>query len=114
MLDISNLFLSTLYAQATPATPKAPTIFEMLVMPAALLAILYFFMILPQQRKAKELAKVIQALKAGDEVITSGGIIGRVRSVADTFVTIEVSSNASLKVLKNHISGLSKAEKASS
>jgi preprotein translocase subunit YajC len=50
-------------------------------------------------------------LKAGDEVVTSGGIIGRVKSVADNFVTIDAGST-SLKIMKSHVSGLTKPKEA--
>ena len=99
---------STAYAQADGAAPKGPSIFEMLVMPVGFLAIMYLFIIKPQQKKAKEHADLLTTLKAGDEVVTTGGIIGKVRSVAETFVTLEVSSNTSLKVLKQHVTMMTK------
>lgn len=95
-------FVSTAYGQDA-AAPKGPSIFEMLVMPVGFLVIMYLFIIKPQQKKAKDQADLLTTLKAGDEVVTTGGIIGKIRSVAETFVTLEVSSNTSLKVLKAHI-----------
>lgn len=106
-MELFNL-VGTAYAQGAPA-PKGPGMFDMLIMPAVFLLIMYLFMIRPQQRKAREHANLLTTLKAGDEVVTSGGIIGKVRSVADTFVSIEVGGNATIKVLKNHISALSKS-----
>jgi preprotein translocase subunit YajC len=77
---------------------------------------MYFFMIRPQQRKAREHADMLAALKVGDEVVTSGGVIGRIRSVAkeEGFVSLEVANNVIVKVLKPHIAGLTRAESAKS
>ncbi len=105
-LELLSL-VETAYAQGGQAA--GPGMFDLLLMPAVFLLIMYMFMIRPQQRKAREHATLLAALKVGDEVITSGGIIGKVRSVADTFVSLEVGSNATIKVLKPHISGLSKS-----
>jgi len=104
-----QLFTDVAYAQATGAgKPAQPSFFEILVMPAALLVIMYFFVIRPQQKKAKEQLSLIDGLKVGDEVVTSGGIIGRIKSIAEQFVTLEAGSNTLLKIQKNHITGAPK------
>ena len=94
------------------AAPKGPSLMDMLVLPLGFIVIMYFFIIRPQQRKAKEQASLITNLKSGDEVITTGGLIGRVKSVADTFVTIDIAANTAVKVMKSHISGLTKSKDA--
>jgi preprotein translocase subunit YajC len=99
-----NLFVDTAFAQGTPAAQ--PAMWEMLVMPAGFLLIMYFFMIRPQQKRAKDHQSFLTALKAGDEVVTTGGIIGRVKTVQDTFVSIEVAANTVIKVVKSEVSGL--------
>ncbi len=96
------------YAQDA-AQPKGPSVIEMLVMPVGFLLIMYFFIIRPQQKKAREHANLLGGLKAGDEVVTTGGLIGKVRSVADQFVTIDVAPNTSVKVLKGNVTGLTKS-----
>jgi preprotein translocase YajC subunit len=60
-----------------------------------------------QQKKAKEHHNFLASLKAGDEVVTAGGIIGRVKSVAEGFVNVEVAGNTVIKVLKSAIEGQS-------
>jgi preprotein translocase subunit YajC len=101
---------TTAWAQAADAAPQPkPAIWETLAMPAGFLLIMYFFIIRPQQKKAKDQANLLSNLKAGDEVVTTGGIIGRIRSVAESFVTIEVASNTAIKVLKANVTGLTKA-----
>ncbi len=68
-----------------------------------MLAVMYFLMIRPQQKKMKEHQGMMNALKDGDEVITSSGIIGTIQGMNDKVVTLEVSKNVQLKVLKSQV-----------
>lgn len=63
-----------------------------MALPALMIVAFYFLLIRPQQKRAKEQRTMMEALKAGDEVITSGGFLGRVSKVADQYVVIEVGS----------------------
>jgi preprotein translocase subunit YajC len=100
VMNAANAFAQGAPAQAQPST------WEMLVMPAGFLAIMYFFMIRPQQKRAKDHKAFLNALKPGDEVVTTGGIIGRIKTVQDTFVSVEVAANTIIKVVKSEVSGL--------
>ncbi|MDD9951900.1 MAG: preprotein translocase subunit YajC [Zetaproteobacteria bacterium] len=80
-----------------------PSLIESMIPMLILFGIFYFLMIRPQAKKAKDHADLLSALKPGDEVITSGGIIGRVRSVQEAFVTID-AGGSHLKIVKEHIS----------
>ena len=91
-------------AFAQGAQAAQPSTLEVLVMPLAFLAVMYFLVIRPQQKRMKEQKDLLASLKVGDEVITSGGIIGRIKAVADQFVTLEAGPNTLLKVQKSHIS----------
>ncbi|MCX6124824.1 MAG: preprotein translocase subunit YajC [Proteobacteria bacterium] len=62
-------------------------------------------MIRPQQKRSKDHKNFLGALKSGDEVVTTGGIIGRVKTVQESFVSLEVASNTIIKVVKSEISG---------
>ncbi|RZA10093.1 MAG: preprotein translocase subunit YajC [Proteobacteria bacterium] len=104
-----QLFTDVAYAQAASGGKAAPSIIELLAMPAALLGIMYLFVIRPQQKKAKDQLALIQGLKVGDEVVTTGGIFGRVKSIAADFVTLEANPNTSFKIQKNHIQCAPKA-----
>ena len=99
-----NFLVDTAFAQAQTATTQ-PAMWEMLVMPVGFLAIMYFFMIRPQQKRSKDHQSFLTGLKAGDEVVTTGGIIGRVKTVQDTFVSLEVAANTVIKVIKSEITG---------
>ena len=70
--------------------------------------IFYFFLIRPQQKKVKEHKAMVVALKRGDEVITSGGIVGKVeRILGDDKVDILISENVTVQVVQSTIQGLS-------
>ena len=100
-------------AFAQPAAQSGPSTMEMLIMPAGFLIIMYFFMIRPQQKRAREHQTFLAALKPGDEIVTTGGIIGRVKTVAEGFVSVEISANTVIKVLKSAIESQSpKTQKA--
>lgn len=102
MTSLIALLTSNL-AMAQAANQPGPSMVEVLVMPVGFLVIAYFLMIRPQQKRAKEHQAFLASLKAGDEIVTSGGIIGRVKSVADGFVSVEVAGNTVIKVLKSAI-----------
>jgi len=71
--------------------------------------IFYFFLIRPQQKKIKEHKSMVSALKRGDEVITSGGIIGKVEKILENDkVDVSISDNVSVQVVKSTIQGLVK------
>ena len=69
--------------------------------------IFYFLLIRPQQKRAKEHREVLQNLKKGDSVITSGGLHGRIAGLTDTIVTLEIADKIRVKVSRNQIAGLS-------
>ena len=108
----SLLFASAAFAQAAGNTPPEPGLFHMLLLPVGFLLIMYFIIIRPQHKKAKEHAQVLANLKVGDEVVTTGGLIGKVRSVAEGFVTLNLGPNTSVKVMKHHVTGLTKGPDA--
>jgi preprotein translocase subunit YajC len=75
--------------------------------------IMYFLMIRPQQKKLKQHKAMVEALRRGDQVITSGGLIGKVTKVADTEVEVELAQNVKVRVVKNTIAQVvSKTEPA--
>jgi preprotein translocase subunit YajC len=75
----------------------------MIIMMVALFAIMYFFMIRPQQKKQKEVQEMRKNLKVGDPVVTSGGIFGKIKDVGDTTFIIEIADGVKVKVDKASI-----------
>ncbi len=73
------------------------------VMIVAMIAIMYFFMIRPEQKRRKEMQAFRDGLKSGDKVITAGGIYAVVKKVEETTLLIEVDSNVTLRVDKNMV-----------
>jgi len=65
--------------------------------------VFYFLLIRPQQKRAKEHRELLEGLKRGDEVITQGGLIGKVTKVDETEVTIEISEGVKVKVVKQTV-----------
>ena len=84
--------ISPAFAQAAGAASMQDTLSQFLPL-IAMFAILYFLMIRPQMKKAKEHKALISALQKGDEVITQGGLTGKVTQLGDNYVKIEVSTN---------------------
>lgn len=88
---------------AAPGAPAAPGTGAMLVPFIAMFAIMYFLMIRPQQKRAKEQQNMLSLLKEGDEVLTASGILGTVKGITEKMVTIEIDKDVSLKVLKSQV-----------
>jgi preprotein translocase subunit YajC len=68
-----------------------------------LFVVFYFLLIRPQQKKAKQQKQFIENLKKGDEVVTSGGLYGKITGLTDTTVTIEIAEKVRVKVAKNAV-----------
>ncbi len=67
--------------------------------------IFYFLLIRPQQKKAKEHQAMIEALKKGDKIITSGGIYGTITKVEDNDLQVEIADNVRIKMIRSNIAG---------
>ena len=77
--------------------------FSMIIMMVAIFAIMYFFMIRPQQKKQKEIMTFHNNLTIGQEVVTAGGIYGKVKELDVTTVTLEIASGVKIKIDRNSI-----------
>lgn len=71
-----------------------------------LFVIFYFFLIRPQSKRVKEHKNMLGSLSKGDEVVTNGGILGKVVELGDEFVTVEIASNTQVKLQKQYIANL--------
>lgn len=95
--------ISNAYAQAAGASDPMGGLTGILPM-VLMFVVLYFIMIRPQMKKAKEHKALLAAIATGDEVITQGGIAGKVASVGDAFVKVTVASGVDITVQKASIS----------
>ncbi|MCB1877819.1 MAG: preprotein translocase subunit YajC [Chromatiales bacterium] len=86
-----SFFIQDAMAQAAGAAGQQPSLIEALAFPVLLIVVFYFLLIRPQQKKAKEHTAMVQALAKGDEVVTGGGLLGRVVEVSDDYISVEVA-----------------------
>lgn len=100
---------STAYAQAAAPTGQEPSMFMSLVPFIFIFAVMYFLIIRPQAKRQKTHQKFLTELKRGDEIITTGGILGRIEGMTDHFVTLEIAEGVRVKLLRNQIATSSKA-----
>lgn len=94
--------ISTAMAQgAAPAAGSGGL--SSLIFMAAFIAIFYFMLIRPQQKRAKEQQAMLAALANGDEVVTSGGLLGRIVEVGENYLGVEIAEGVRIKVQKSAI-----------
>ena len=75
-----------------------------------MIGIFYFLLIRPQQKKAKEHRALLEALKKGDNVVTAGGVFGKVTSLDENIVTLEIATGVNIKIKKGHIAEVIKKD----
>ena len=76
-------------------------------LPLILIFVLFYFLLIrPQQKRQKEHQQMVSDLATGDEVVSGGGILGKVREVGEQFVTVEIASNVTVKLQKHTISSV--------
>jgi len=99
-----NFLISAAYAQST--APSSGSGLSQILILVVFVAIFYFMLIRPQQKRMKDQQAMLSKLAAGDEVVTSGGILGRITQVGETFVTLEVADGVRIHVQRGQISQL--------
>jgi preprotein translocase subunit YajC len=99
------VLISNAYAQTAPAAGGGMDMIS-LVMFGGLFALMYFMMIRPQAKRAKEHRAMLAALQKGDEVVTAGGALGKVTKVGDNYVSVEIAPNVEIQVQKPSITTL--------
>ncbi|MFL6621206.1 MAG: preprotein translocase subunit YajC [Sulfurifustaceae bacterium] len=91
-----NWLISEAWAQGADAGAQSP--YGTLIMLVGMFAVFWFLLIRPQQKRAKEHKAMIEALAKGDEVVTSGGVLGRVTNVGPTYVSVEIADKVEITV----------------
>ncbi len=82
--------------------------FQQIIPLVFMFAIFYFLLIRPQQKKAKEHKTLLESMKKGDNVITAGGVHGKVSAVENDLVTLEIANNVNIKITKSYIAAIKK------
>ncbi len=99
---MNSLFI-VLMAQPGAAGGQGQSVYGTLIMFGLIMVVFYFFMIRPQMKKQKELAKFRNELKKGDKIVTTGGIYGKVLEIKEQVIIIEVEGQNRLKVDKSAV-----------
>ena len=103
-MNLLDFLVTPAHAQAAAQQPGGG--FGTLLLPIVLIGVMYFLMIRPQMKRAKEHRAMLERLSKGDEVITNGGIAGTVSDIGESFVTVEVADNVRLRVQKGAIANV--------
>ncbi|MFH5776765.1 preprotein translocase subunit YajC [Paracoccus sp. NGMCC 1.201697] len=99
------MFVTPAYAQAAAAPSGAASLASFLPL-ILIFVIMYFLMIRPQQKRAKEHRAMVEAVKKGDEVITQGGLIGKVSAVRENELEVEIAPGVKTRVVRSSITGV--------
>jgi len=97
-----DFFINSAQAQAIGGA-GGQSILSALMLPVLLLVVFYFLLIRPQNKRAKEQRDMLSKVAAGDEIATTGGILGKVVEVGDQFVTLEIANDVNIKLQKFQI-----------
>ena len=98
-----NFFISNAWAQS--ASPQGGGT-SFIIMMVVFVAIFYFIIIRPQTKQAKEHKAMLEALSKGDEIVTNGGIVGRINKIGDNFMAIEIATDLEIKVQKHAVTAV--------
>ena len=98
------MFISEAFAQTAPAAAEGMGSSLMSMLPLVLMfVVLYFIMIRPQMKRQKEHKAMIDAIAKGDEVVTAGGLLGRISKVGESFVHVELASGVEVQLQRTAI-----------
>ena len=99
-----SLFVTdALATNGAPAAGPAGDPLASMILPIGLIVLFYFFLIRPQSKRHKQHKEMVAALQKGEEVITTGGLLGKITNVGENFVTLEISKDVSIHVQKNSV-----------
>ncbi|GAB6047092.1 hypothetical protein JCM19379_09160 [Methyloparacoccus murrellii] len=101
-----GFFIADALAEAAPGAGAQDPGFVGLILPLGIMVAFYFLFILPQQRKTKEHKKMVDSLGKGSEVVTTGGLLGRIVDLDENFVQLELADNVQVHVQRNAVASL--------
>lgn len=97
-----DFFISNAYAQDAASSGGLMSFLPLIV----IFAVFYFMLIRPQMKRSKEHRQLVSNLSKGDEVITNGGLLGRITEVSDSFVTLELADNIQIKLQRQAVASV--------
>ena len=100
-----SLFISDAWAEAAPAAPQDAGLMGFIPL-IVIFVLFYFLLIRPQMKRAKDHRKMVESLAKNDEVVTSGGMLGKVIDIEESFVTVEIAEGVRVKIQKNAVTSL--------
>jgi len=100
-----DFLINSAHAQAAGGS-GGQSMMSALLLPVLLLVVFYFLLIRPQNKRAKEQREMLTKIVVGDEVATTGGILGKVLEVGDQFLTLEIASGVNIKLQKFQVAQL--------
>jgi len=95
-----DFLINSAYAQAAGSGTGSPSLISTLALPALLLVVFYFLLIRPQSKRAKEQREMLSKVAVGDEIATTGGILGKVTEVGEQFLSVEIAAGVNIKLQK--------------
>ncbi len=98
-----SLFISDAMAQTGAAGPGGIMSFLPLII---LFAVFYFLLIRPQQKRQKEHKSMVEGLSKGDEIVTMGGLLGKITATDENFVTVQIASNTDVKIQRMSVQAM--------
>jgi len=95
-----DFLINSANAQAAGGAAGSPSMLNTLLLPALLLVVFYFLLIRPQSKRAKEQREMLSKVAVGDEIATTGGILGKVTEVGEQFLSVEIADGVNIKLQK--------------
>jgi preprotein translocase subunit YajC len=102
---ILDFLISPAYAQSAPAAGAGADYLSFLPL-VAIFVVFYFLMLRPQQKRAKETKAMLEALQKGDEIVTAGGVLGKISKLGDQYLTVEIAAGTEIMVQRGAVAQL--------
>lgn len=100
-----SLLIPDAWAEAAPAAPQDAGLMGFVPL-IVIFVLFYFLLIRPQMKRAKEQRKMVESLAKNDEIVTSGGLLGKIIDVEESFITVEIAEGVRVKMQKNAVTTL--------
>lgn len=103
---LNQAFADTAAQPIAASAPQQPGLLSMVTLFLPMFLVMYFLIIRPQQKKAKEQQAQLEKLKHGDEIITQAGVFGTITGITDKVLTVEIANGVKIRMLKGHVAAV--------